>query len=902
MSREPVRPAVIRRKVESWLGEKEDTRRVIALRAIPQWPGDPVLRIGETTARVVPCPTPLAVRAALHDRSGDERLVLLTELSDSELGDGLLAHLSRAQVRSVDRWDLVRQMFETNNLDPSIVDSRYGGGSWIADALAQYAPESGWPAPPGVIVTRDHVLRCLTAQLSGLAPDQLDAGGLLDWSSDAAKVLRFSKLPGDLLEGIASYLTDIAGPAAVPIMAAVRAGYGSDAIPLGLLAAAAWPTSTASIGPAAGRAAAVADVGTVVAVTRARLEPFFGGNRLTDAQANALRATAEAWVVRASDTDPHAVARMFHRAEKLAVDIDAVATLGASDLLPTGFAMRMRDFGIAVQAALSSKTVTVDKVAAAQTKLDVVEGHRTATEDHHRVETARMAVRLLRWLALPESAAPRTLLEALQRQILVDGWVDRARLDVFAGDVDIAEAYKELYRRVDARRARHDEQFAVLLAADTAAEAQPGAMLRVEDVLDRVVAPILRRKPVLLIVLDGMSVAAATELAESVTRTGTWLELTPGGGPRAGVLAALPTITEVSRCSLLSGRIAVGQADAERAAFAGRYPDGMLVHKGGQRSGAGSVLDAAVTDAVADDRVRLVAAVVNTIDDALDRSTPGITVWSTDTVAAVRDLMTYARNRVVVMISDHGHVIDRGPDAKVVASPSSENRWRPAQPPAGDGEVAVHGSRVGKGGGAVVLPWREELRYGPRKEGYHGGAAPAEAVIPLLVFTAGDDKDVPGWAGAPVAGPDWWREALPDTPLVLETKTGKRSTPEPSLFDDVDASPAEAAQQVARPAMIEALLVSDVYAQRKKGNPRGLLPDDRVAALLAALLAGGGRATMDTMAAHAGVPAHRITGTVTALRKLLQVEGYPVLDIDADGQTVKLDTALLCEQFQLGQP
>jgi hypothetical protein len=49
------------------------------------------------------------------------------------------------------------------------------------------------------------------------------------------------------------------------------------------------------------------------------------------------------------------------------------------------------------------------------------------------------------------------------------------------------------------------------------------------------------------------------------------------------------------------------------------------------------------------------------------------------------------------------------------------------------------------------------------------------------------------------------------------------------------------------------------------------------------------------------VPAHRIGGTVTALRKLLQVEGYPVLAMDPDGRTVKLDVALLVEQFGLEQ-
>ena len=66
------------------------------------------------------------------------------------------------------------------------------------------------------------------------------------------------------------------------------------------------------------------------------------------------------------------------------------------------------------------------------------------------------------------------------------------------------------------------------------------------------------------------------------------------------------------------------------------------------------------------------------------------------------------------------------------------------------------------GGGQVVLPWRETLRYTARKAGYHGGANPAEAVIPLAVLSAGTDSAVPGWAGAPIAAPAWWQ-----TPVVI---------------------------------------------------------------------------------------------------------------------------------------
>ena len=36
-----------------------------------------------------------------------------------------------------------------------------------------------------------------------------------------------------------------------------------------------------------------------------------------------------------------------------------------------------------------------------------------------------------------------------------------------------------------------------------------------------------------------------------------------------------------------------------------------------------------------------------------------------------------------------------------------------------------------------MLAVDETLRYGPLKAGYHGGAAPAEAVVPVVVLAPG---------------------------------------------------------------------------------------------------------------------------------------------------------------------
>lgn len=904
------RPTAVRRKVQLWLAE-QDSCDVIALRARPHWEDDPVLTVEEARVRVVPCPTPLAARAALRERASGEKLVLLTDQPEDKLGDSVLAHLSRQTVRSIDRWDLVSQVFGATRLDPALVQT----GRWVADALIDHAPLEGWPAPPGEVITREHALRHLVSQLLELDQNEIDLAGLLQWTTRPSQLLRFTALPEPVVAGISAAVVEFAGPGAEPVMAAVQADQGADVIPLGLLIGGLWARNRAQADPE-------------VLVARARLEPRFGGLRFTERQAHPYRDAAEAWIDRAlSDRDGEPLARqLLDRAEEIAATVPPMPhLLRSSPFLPSGLAGRISAFAQAVRSAVPTGPVA-DRalVVKAQDALAELVAHRTV--DPHRVATAQMAVRLLRWLSTDDGPAPATLYEAVHRHVQQDGWVDRARLDVFAGDPGadqgLAEAYRRLHQAVMARRARHDQQFATRLAEATSAEADPGALLRVEDVLERVVRPILDAgQRVLLLVLDGMGMAAATELAESVGRTWPWLELTPDGGARTGVLAALPTVTEVSRCSLLSGRIAAGGQAEEQAAFQQRFPGAVLLHKRHLRTGAGAAVDEEVRAALADPRTSLVAAVINTIDDELDRSTPGTAVWDLHSLGDVRHLLALASDRVVVVVSDHGHVVDYGTDATTGRSPLADNRWRPATEPAMDGEVLVSGSRVlvppsrqSELGSAVdtdraVLAWREELRYGPRKAGYHGGAAPAEVVIPLLVFSRGQEEAVPGWRGAPAAGPEWWREPVRDEPAPspqaprVSTRRGTPRQPElgPALFEVPEAPvvPQPTPSTSDRPpGLVAALLASEVYRQRR--GSRAPLPDDRVAALLEALLAGGGRATMDTLSARAGIPAHRITGTVTALRRLLQVEGYPVIEIDPDGRTVKLNEPLLREQFMLG--
>ena len=123
--------------------------------------------------------------------------------------------------------------------------------------------------------------------------------------------------------------------------------------------------------------------------------------------------------------------------------------------------------------------------------------------------------------------------------------------------------------------------------------------------------------------------------------------------------------------------------------------------------------------------------------------------------------------RVVVLTADHGHIVERRQGIQRSYPDISSGRSRAAIEPAGDGEVLVTGRRVLLHDGRAVLAVDEHLRFGPLKAGYHGGGAPAEAVVPVAVLVPGAVPDDVDLTLAPPQEPAWWIDpAAPATPAA----------------------------------------------------------------------------------------------------------------------------------------
>jgi len=856
----------------------------------------------------------LGVLAAWHSHRDEaapgDLLVVTTGVDDDQLGWDVRGHAVHRRTLTVEKAEIVMQRFGAAGLDVRMYRE-----DWLLQALVDAEPTGrGWPRTAGVL-TRDAALRALVVERLGLdhpdvsssttAEPAVDADALLAWSRTPAGPRRFAELADTERTELKKWLGEVAGPAVPVMLSLAEAGRGHDAMALGLLGAAlrdpaAGPDVVLAVGGLFGQAGP----------RRGELDTF------TDA----VEGTLLRWIGEATNSVDarQKVFAVLQRADELAHDAGLTAGLVGSRFLPSSFAAQL---AVVVEAARVSPM-------RGEAALADLAGHALVGLFRDRVRVAEMAVRLARWLC---GKAPDVISVAagVREHAAEWGWADRALSVLWAGDPGgdpaAAQSLRELYEDGRAQRDRLDDQFARHLAkwAPNATAQQPGGCLVVENVLDIVVRPLTTGASPLVIVLDGMSSAVAAQLGEEAEREG-WREIVPrpAAGERLTRLAAvsmLPSVTRASRASLLTGTAVQGGQSTETSGFTAfwkkRRKDAALFHKASIGGDAGHFLAQELTAALASDAV--VGVVLNTIDDALDSGQQGQrTVWSLGDITYLRELLAAARSyaRPVVLVSDHGHIIDRGRgEATPAADGGGSARWRPGTD-AGEGEVVLSGSRVLEGNGTITTPWREDIRYAARRAGYHGGAALAEVTVPVLVLVPSAQLAPRDWEPLPreQAAPSWW-QAVGAAPVEAAEPEQEKTTPpkrrqakpvrrqSEGLFGDEDVVvPDPAPKTPTAPATLGGRVVaSEVYEAQKeyvRKAPEGKV----VATVIDALAAAGG--TMSPAALAAAISAtgrvrRNIEGFVATVQRLLNVEGYPVLGFVDAGHAVKLDVVLLRDQF-----
>lgn len=866
-----VSPAMVRQRAADLVNSDA---QILLLRARPEWRhGD--VKLGDTVVRVLPGVSQLAVLDILASLATAERAIVLTDRPAEDLGDAVLSRAYKHGVELPDEWQAVPRLFP----GATEVGRDLRCLDWAATALLDHQPPGGWPRSVEPAITARHAVGSLLAHVLGLRADaQLDGVVLLTALSRrdlrAAWVAVDSQLRGRLIDWAATELGD---PAALALQIAQRNEHVTP-LAVGLALDVLWPEGGAL--PTETQVSA-----------RVRVERFVDRKAVSVDGAKAIARLAKAAVLRLEVDNSPELGIALQQAEALLGDLGWGEGAEQSAVLHPGYLARVRALALALTSG--------DNVE--ETLVRVLE-HR----DAHASQAPTMAVRLHRWLATAEEIST-SLGGDLQRQMNDGAWVDAAIGAVWHGSADpvVAEAYQRLLEKVHVRRKQRDKVAASRLDQGNGADGQRA--VGVERLLAEIVDPWRRLGGALLVVLDGMSSAIATALASEVARLGLVEWVPEPTHARQSVVAALPSLTNISRTSLFCGEIHSGTGEDEKRGLAAAFPGAKLFHKNDLRSEGGASLPGDVTAAIRDTAVPVVGVVINTIDDATHKNDLSAWDWDLRSLDPLRALLEAAisARRAVILTSDHGHIVER--DTEALSVSGAESRWRPASTgAAGDGEVLVSGSRVVAPRGEAVLLWRDDAHYGPRHAGYHGGASLAELTIPVLVFQA----------AAVAAGAAGWEPAAPQVPLWWNDPIGRAaSTETPPTFTEQPKKPkkAEAANQgdglfeldelppppAARAGLVEAVLASTTYAEQKR--MAGRRADDRTAeAVLRALVDRGGRAHQDTVAAAAGIPTADVAQVFAAVRRLLNVDGYGVIELDTDGVTLRLDEQLLCEQFEVG--
>lgn len=891
MSAHPVTPSQIRTQI-GLVKKKAPNARVFGIRTGGRWRGGETLAVGDQQYRVAQCDSVLEVREALvgADSSG-EPLVILTGLEQSELGEDVLARLAKRCLFTPRLWPTVKELFQARDVDPNLWGKR-----WLADALLENAPPNGYPPVPSGMLDEETVWGTLLRDRFNLHSPRPDAQNLLEWTLESDNVSRYESAPPELRKGFQEWASHSAGRAGDLIFRCVDARFGRDAVAIGVACQVIFG----------------GEGGSKFTEAAVRFERYVGDGPVSAEGARQWGAAARSVVERlASQGRQQALQGVLGRSDQILAEtrLEEFAHLGRYS--PAGYDQRLERYGRRLQAVVEGDATAIpeDLKKLAEDIFD----HWQSRRDAPRAGRVEMSLRLLRWLTLPKPAEPASLEQAARRYCAEGGFVDWARNQLYGGERlgALSKAYEALARAAGEKREAENRRFAELLANWTELGSTGESVLKIEDVLANVVARLGGGSPVLLIVVDGMGWAVMRELLGDVTSRG-WVELGPESGDwPPPVISALPSVTEASRTSLLCGRLMAGSAQDEVGGFksntdllkvskSGAPP--VLYHKGILSDSPVSGLTTQIRDEIASDKRQVVGVVVNAVDDFLGKGDQVAVAWTLESMPVLDQLLYAARDtgRAVVITSDHGHVLER---QTTYRKADAGERYRGDDGRPLEGEIAVAGERVLLPvAGRLIAPWSENVRYGAKKHGYHGGLTPQECVVPLTVVTW-PNRIPAGWRELPSHRPAWWDVsfAAAGVPAVHDAPASappKKVAPSGSAASSL---PLFATQEKPRAAAswIDVLLASPTFASQSKLAGRAAPAPELVRAFLTAVEDRGGVILKGALAQKLGQPELRINGILAAMRRLLNVEGYSVLSVDDASGTVSLNAELLRVQFEL---
>lgn len=894
-------PEQLKAQVDRWRGRRGwESERVFAVRTDFDYAGPAQITCDGLALRVADCRSDLEARDLLLEMNDEDGhgLLMLMRTDEARIGEDVRARFAGKTVHTLDPREVLKELYQATAIDP-----RISNDNALLDALVMSGGAGSGRKAPGGTLDLDFAWSVILRQpdLMNQRPDLVE---ILRWSLDEDRWAVVRALDSALVPSFFDWVGERAGEAARCLESLFTTDQTSLYLPLGLVAGDLYHERLDQAEGAIG--------------ARTRMENYLNGKSLKPTEA-AMWSHAAREVL--DKRPPEDSDRISVQVDAVLEVIKAIPLASAFSYSKQGFKDRWLGFADAIDRLGKRKWETGSRAVA--NSLEQLRIHALARLHTPRLARAEMAARLAGYEVslAPQRQRPTGLSASAREFAANDSFIDWARFSLSWGDPlpEVAEVYGRLVRRIAKARIEGQVDFGERLChwhADN--EEGTKGLIPIENVVAQCVAPLATLRPVLLLVMDGMSFPAFHQLSRSLERSGWAAQRKVGEEFPTRVMSVLPSVTEHSRWSLFSGKLQAKSRNTEVVAFREHAAlanvrskaKPLLFTKGDLGSENSSALSITVRDALAGSEHRVVAVVINAIDDQLKTGGQLSLDWQMQDIGILPAILEAADQgkRTIVITSDHGHIPEMENTKAIERQSEGEARFRHGEV-SDEGERKFSGKRIETtlGAPSIILPITEALRYGQKAAGYHGGACDLEVVIPLAVFSAPDDE-IDGYEAVDAPQPEWWNwskifqgdvATAPAPVQAVKIKSKKKpvtSVDDLPLFGEV---PAEATVMSGEPAWMEDFLKSDVYAEQDRLLGRAGPSKDHMRKVLSSLDANGGTLLMGALAQAIGEQSLRMQGVLSRVARFTNVDSYEILEIDKDSETVRLNRKLLASQFQL---
>jgi len=894
-------PEQLRAQVDRWRVRRGwESERVFAVRTDFDYAGPAQITCDGLSVNVADCRSDLEARDLLLGLNSEDGhgLLLLMRTDEDRIGEDVRARFAGKSVHTLDAREVLKEIYQATAIDP-----RISNDDALIDALVMSGAAGSGRKAPGGTLDLDFAWSVILRQpdLMNQRPDLVE---ILRWSLDEERWTPVRALDSSLVPSFFDWVGERAGEAARCLESLFTTDQTNLYLPLGLVAGDLFHERLNQVDGAAD--------------SRVRIENYLNGKTLKPTEAAMWSHAAREVLEKRPPED----------CDRIAAQVDAVLEVIKAIPLASAFSYSKQGFkdrwlGFADDIDRLGKRKWESGSRAVAHSLEQLRTHSLARLHETRLARAEMAARLAGYEVsfAPQRKRATSLNSSAREFASNDSFIDWARFSVSWGDTlpEVAEVYGRLVKRMAKARIEGQVDFGERLC-HWHADNEEGAkgLIPIENVVEQCVVPVASQRPVLLLVMDGMNFPAFHQLSRSLERSGWVAQRKVGGEFPTRVMSVLPSVTEQSRWSLFSGKVQAASRSGEvvafrdHAALADVRSKGkpLLFTKGDLGSQNSSALSIKVRDTLAGSEHRVVAVVLNAIDDQLKTGGQLSLDWKVQDIGILPAILEAADQgkRTIVITSDHGHIPEMENTKAIERQSQGEARFRYGEV-SDEGERKFSGQRIEAAAGAtaIILPITEVLRYGQKAAGYHGGACDLEVLIPLAVFGAPDDE-IDGYEAVDAQQPEWWNwrkvfqgegTATPAPVQPVKAKPKKKPVTNVDELPLFDEPPEVGVGTPGEPAWLEDFMKCDVYAEQESLLGRAGPNKEHMRKVLSALDANGGTLLMDALALAIGEQSLRMQGVLSRVARFTNVDSYEILEIDRDSDTVRLNRKLLASQFQL---